>query len=249
MTSASRVAIVTGAGSGIGRQVARALHDDGWTVVLAGRRLEALAEGVAGLPGRTLCVPTDVTDPSSVTGLFQRSTEAFGRVDLLFNNAGVTAPACPLEELPVETLRSVIDVNILGSFLCAREAMRVMKAQVPQGGRIINNGSVSAYAPRPDSAPYTASKHAITGLTKSIVLDGRPFSIACGQINIGNAVTDMTAKMDSGVRQADGRVTPEPRMDVANVARAVVHMASLPLDANISFLTVMATNMPLYGRG
>lgn len=244
----SRVAIVTGAGSGIGRAAAIALAKAGFAIVLAGRRVEALHE-TAALAPNAVAIPTDVTDETSVDALFDQTVARFGRVDLLFNNAGVSAPAVPLDELPVADLRAVLDVNVLGAMLCARAAMRVMKAQNPQGGRIINNGSVSAYGPRPLSAPYVASKHAMTGLTKSLILDGRPFCITCGQIDIGNAVTDMSARMDSGVLQADGQVKPEPRMDVVHIARTVVHMATLPPEANIPFVTVMASAMPLYGRG
>ncbi len=251
MASSSRVAIVTGAGSGIGRAVAQALHQDGYQLVLAGRRsdaLEATAAGSAGT-GKILTVPTDITDPSSVRRLFEKAKTELGRVDLLFNNAGINVPAVPLDELSVEALRGIVDVNLTGSVLCAREAMKAMKTQVPRGGRIINNGSVSAYAPRPNASLYTATKHAITGLTKSILLDGRAFDIACGQIDIGNAVTEMTDRMESGVLQASGTLAVEARMDVAYVARAVVFMASLPLDVNIPFMTIMATKMPLYGRG
>ncbi len=251
MTSKARVAIVTGAGSGIGRCVARALHADGYAVVLAGRRGDALQATAAGSGGaaRLLCLPTDVADAASVGALFARVQAEFGRLDLLFNNAGVSAPAVPLDELAVDTLQFVVGVNLTGALLCAREAMRMMKAQRPMGGRIINNGSISAYAPRPHSAPYTATKHAITGLTKSITLDGRAFAIAGCQIDIGNAATHMTSGMQDGALQAHGALAPEPRMDVAQVARAVVYMANLPLDANIAFMTIMATNMPLYGRG
>jgi NAD(P)-dependent dehydrogenase (short-subunit alcohol dehydrogenase family) len=245
-----KVAVVTGAGSGIGRAVALALAEDGWTLVLAGRRVDALAQTAAAAGGRpTLSVPTDVIDPDAVEGLFAQAVGGFGRVDLLFNNAGVSTPPLPLDELPVDAIKGLLDVNLLGSFLCARAAMGVMKRQDPMGGRIINNGSISAHAPRPNSAPYTASKHAITGLTKSLALDGRPYRIAAGQIDIGNAVTEMSTAMAAGVPQADGRIAAEPRMDVAHVASAVVHMASLPLEANIPFMTVMATNMPLFGRG
>ena len=244
----SGVAIVTGAGSGIGRAVAVALAEAGFTTVLAGRRAEALEETVTLAPN-ALAIPTDVTDAASVAALFDQTVARFGRVDLLFNNAGVSAPAVPLDELSVADLRAVLDVNVLGAMLCARAAMRVMKARSRQGGRIINNGSVSAYGPRPLSAPYVASKHAMTGLTKSLILDGRPYGITCGQIDIGNAVTDMSARMDSGVLQADGQVRPEPRMDVTHVARTVVHMATLPPEANMPFVTVMASGMPLYGRG
>ncbi|MEO7170450.1 MAG: SDR family oxidoreductase [Sphingomonas sp.] len=245
----NQVAIVTGAGSGIGRAVALALGEAGWRVVLAGRRRDALAGTAALSATPMLAVACDVADAASVDGLFEEAFKAFGRVDLLFNNAGVSAPPLPLDLLEVETIRSLLDVNILGSFLCARAAMRVMKRQEPQGGRIINNGSISSDRPRPNSAPYTASKHAITGLTKSIALDGRPHRIAAGQIDIGNAVTEMSEAMGQGVPQADGGIRTEPRMDVAHVARAVVQMAALPLDANIPFMTIMATNMPLFGRG
>jgi NAD(P)-dependent dehydrogenase (short-subunit alcohol dehydrogenase family) len=247
-----KTAIVTGAGSGIGRAAALALLREGYAVVLAGRRREALAETVA-LSGpaspRALAVPTDVTDPSSVGALFEATKQALGRLDLLFTNAGTGAPAVPLEDLTVEQWRRVLDVNLTGAFLCTREAFRLMKDQVPRGGRIINNGSVSAHAPRPRSAPYTAAKHAITGLTKSTALDGRAYDIACGQIDVGNAATEMTARMAAGVLQADGSVAAEPTMDVEHVARAVVYMAGLPLEANVLFLTVMATQMPFVGRG
>jgi NAD(P)-dependent dehydrogenase (short-subunit alcohol dehydrogenase family) len=251
MTQTARIAIVTGAGSGVGRAVSLALCDAGWTVALAGRRASTLEETAAKAAdrGRMLVVPADVSDETSVKALFEAVVEKFGRVDLLFNNAGVNVPAVPLDELTVADLRSIIDINLVGSFLCAREALRVMKAQSPQGGRIINNGSVSAYGPRPNSAPYTATKHAITGLTKSIALDGRAFGIACGQIDIGNAATEMSAYMQAGAVQANGTVAPEPRIASDHIGRAVAHMASLPLEANIPFLTVMATNMPLYGRG
>jgi NAD(P)-dependent dehydrogenase (short-subunit alcohol dehydrogenase family) len=246
------VAIVTGAGSGIGRAVALALAKERHAVVLAGRRLDAL-ERVASEADpdrvRALAVQTDITDPDSVARLFARAVEVFGRVDLLFNNAGVGAPALPLEDLSIEQWRTVLDVNLTGAFLCTREAFRVMKAQTPRGGRIINNGSISAHVPRPNSAPYTATKHAITGLTKSTSLDGRAYDIACGQIDIGNAATDMTARMADGVRQPDGTLMVEPRMNVDDVARGVVYMASLPLESNVQFMTVMATKMPYIGRG
>ena len=248
----SKVAIVTGAGSGIGRAVALALLGDGYSVGLVGRRPEALAETAkqAGeAAARTLVLAADVGDAEAVRTLFDATVERFGRVDVLFNNAGRGAPAVPIDELALDVWRQVVDVNLHGAYYCAREAFRVMKAQTPRGGRIINNGSISAQTPRPHSAPYTATKHAITGLTKSCALDGRPFDIACGQIDIGNAATEMTARMQNGVMQADGTTAVEPTMDVQNVARAVLYMASLPLDANVLTLTVMATKMPLVGRG
>ena len=246
----ARIAIVTGAGSGIGRAVALALREAGWSVALAGRRAEALEETARLADGaRMLAVPTDVSDPASVDALFAKVVETFGRVDLLFNNAGITAPPIPLDEMASEAIRQVIDVNVTGSLYCGRAALGAMRHQTPQGGRIINNGSVSAFLPRPMSAPYTASKHAITGLTKALALDGRACNVAVGQIDIGNAVTEMSGPMATGVLQADGSTSPEPRIDVAHVVRAVVHMASLPLDANIPFMTVMATAMPLFGRG
>ena len=246
-----RVAIVTGAGSGIGRAVAVALAHEGYAVALAGRRTETLDESakLCGAGAKTLVVPTDVTDPDAVRALFARTVAAFGRVDLLFNNAGMGAPPVPLDELTDEQWRRVVDVNLSGMFYCIREAFRVMKAQSPHGGRIINNGSISAQAPRPNSIPYTATKHAVSGLTKSAALDGRAWDIACGQIDIGNAATDLTERMKSGVPQANGTIAPEPTMDVQHVASSVVHMANLPLDANVLFLTVMATKMPLVGRG
>jgi NAD(P)-dependent dehydrogenase (short-subunit alcohol dehydrogenase family) len=245
------IAIVTGAGSGIGRAVTLALVKEGWSVALAGRRAEQLAKTAdeAGAADRTLAVPTDITDPDSVARLFAKAVQAFGRVDLLFNNAGMSAPGVAFEDLTVEQWRKVVDTNLTGAFLCTREAFRVMKAQSPRGGRIINNGSISAQSPRPNSAPYTATKHAITGLTKSTSLDGRAYDIACGQIDIGNAATEMTARMADGVRQANGTMMAEPRMEVSDVARAVVYMASLPLESNVQFMTVMATKMPLIGRG
>jgi NAD(P)-dependent dehydrogenase (short-subunit alcohol dehydrogenase family) len=246
------VAIVTGAGSGIGRAVALALVREGYSVALAGRRSEALEETIrhAGAAGaRALAVPTDVTDPASVRALFAATKDAFGRLDLLFNNAGTGAPAEPLEDLTDEQWRRVVDVNLTGAFYCTREAFRLMKKQSPRGGRIINNGSISAHTPRPHSAPYTATKHAITGLTKSTALDGRQYDIACGQIDIGNAATEMTVRMQAGVPQASGELAAEPTMDVGHVARAVLTMAGLPLEANVLFLTVMATKMPFVGRG
>jgi NAD(P)-dependent dehydrogenase (short-subunit alcohol dehydrogenase family) len=252
MSDRGKIALVTGAGSGIGRAVSLALGSAGYSLVLAGRRAEALertAAPAAVSGGRILCVPTDVTDPAAVRALFATTREAFGRLDVLFNNAGANAPAIPLEDLRYEQWMHVVAVNLTGAFLCAQEAIKLMKAQVPGGGRIINNGSISAHAPRPHSAPYTATKHAITGLTKSISLDGRRHNIACGQIDIGNAATEMTERMTAGVPQANGATAVEPRMDVRHVADAVLYMANLPLDANVQFLTVMATNMPFIGRG
>jgi NAD(P)-dependent dehydrogenase (short-subunit alcohol dehydrogenase family) len=247
-----RVAIVTGGGSGIGAAVARALAADGWTVVIAGRRLDALAAvaaSAASLAGSLDPVPADVTDEASVRDLFARTVERHGRVDLLFNNAGMGAPAVDLDEHSLEAWDQVVAVNLTGAFLCTREAFRVMRHQDPQGGRIINNGSISAHTPRPRSIAYTATKHAITGLTKATALDGRPYDIACGQIDIGNASTDMVSGIMAGAAQADGSVRPEPVMDVADVGRAVCYMAGLPLDANVATMTVMATTMPFVGRG
>ncbi len=245
----TRVAVVTGAGSGIGRAVAAALAADGFGVVLAGRRLGPLEAAASEIGGGAVAVPCDVADPKSVTELFAAVKAQFGRLDLLFNNAGIGAPAVPLEELSLERWKAVVDTNLTGAFLCTQEAFRIMKHQAPRGGRIINNGSISATAPRPFSAPYTATKHAVTGLTKSTSLDGRQYDIACGQIDIGNAGTDMTARMAEGVLQADLSRAPEPTFDVTQVGRAVSYMASLPLDANVQFLTVMATKMPFIGRG
>jgi NADP-dependent 3-hydroxy acid dehydrogenase YdfG len=249
--SATPVAVVTGAGSGIGKACALALARAGYAVVLAGRREEALQQVVAqaGSGERVLAVPTDVTRPAQVDALFASAVHRFGRVDVLFNNAGISANGIAFEDLTYDTWRSVVDVNLNGMFLCAQGAFRAMKAQSPRGGRIINNGSISAHAPRPDSAPYTATKHAVTGLTKSISLDGRAYDIACGQIDIGNAVTDMAARMATGVKQADGRVAAEAMLDVNHVADAVVQMAKLPLEANVQFMTIMATKMPFVGRG
>ena len=247
-----RTAVVTGAGSGIGAAVAHALAGEGWTVVLAGRRRDALEQVAArggGLPGVLDPVPADVTDEASVRALFDRAVERHGRVDVLFNNAGTFPPARDLDTIPLQEWNAVVAVNLTGAFLCTREAFRVMRGQQPRGGRIINNGSISAHAPRPLSVAYTATKHAITGLTRSTSLDGRAYDIACGQIDIGNAATDMTQAMAAGVPQADGSVRPEPRMDVADVARAVLYMAGLPLDANVATMTVMATRMPIIGRG
>ena len=248
----TRVALVTGAGSGIGRAVSLAFHAAGYSVVLAGRRAVELERTVAladSGDAPLLMVPTDVTQPDAVAALFDRAKEAFGRLDVLFNNAGSGAPAVPMEDLTFEQWNAVVAVNLTGAFLCAQHAIRIMKSQQPRGGRIINNGSISAHSPRPNSAPYTATKHAITGLTKSISLDGRKYDIACGQIDIGNAATEMTERMTAGVLQADGSKAPEPRMDVKLVADAVLYMASLPLEANVQFMTVMATKMPFVGRG
>jgi len=247
-----KVALVTGAGSGIGRATALALLREGYSVVLAGRRRDALEQTTAAAgphAARALAVPTDVADPAAVEALFAHIRQTFGRLDLLFNNAGSGAPPVPMEDLPLAEWRKVIDGIVTGTFLCTREAVRLMKAQAPRGGRIINNGSISAHTPRPHSAPYTAAKHAVTGLTKATALDGRAFDIACGQIDIGNTDTPMTARMKEGVLQADGSVAAEPVMDVEHVARAVLYMACLPLDTNVLFMTVMATKMPFVGRG
>ena len=252
MSDSTKVAVVTGAGSGIGKACSLALLDDGYSVVLAGRRKEALESTVAeagDAADRLLVVPTDVGDASQVERLFAETRSAFGRLDLLFNNAGTGAPAVLLEELTAEQWQTVVDVNLTGSFLCTREAFKIMKEQDPQGGRIINNGSVSAQVPRPNSAPYTATKHAVTGLTRSTSLDGRKYNIACGQIDIGNAATEMTQRMKEGILQPNGDLVAEARMHVKNVSDAVVFMAGLPLDANVQFITVMATTMPYIGRG
>lgn len=252
MTSTGKVALVTGAGSGIGRASALALQRNGYHVVLAGRRKEEL-ENTASMAteggGRMLAVPADVSDANAVKALFAKTVDTFGRLDVLFNNAGMGAPAVPMEDLPLETWQKVVDVNLTGSFLCAQEAIRIMKSQTPKGGRIINNGSISAHAPRPNSVAYTATKHAITGLTKSISLDGRAHDIACSQIDIGNADTPMGGRMKFGVPQANGTIAPEPVMDVEHVANAIVFIANLPLDANVQFMTIMATKMPFVGRG
>lgn len=248
----ARIALVTGAGSGIGRAASLALAQEGWTVVLAGRRRERLEETAAMIGergGRSRVVPADVSDPASVERLFAEIEEAYGRLDFLFNNAGIGAPAKPIDELPLEDWYRVVDVNLHGMFLCARAAFGLMRRQRPQGGRIVNNGSISAHAPRPFSAPYTVTKHAITGLTRQLALDGRAFDIACGQIDIGNAATEMTERMAEGVLQPDGSIRPEPRMGVDSVGRAVAFMASLPLAENVLFMTVMATKMPFVGRG
>ncbi len=252
MNAFTKVAVVTGAGTGIGRCTALALLREGYAAVLAGRRrelLEATAKEAGPLAVNALVVPTDVSNPASVHALFAGTKQVFGRVDLLFNNAGSGAPPVPLEDLTFEQWKSVVDVNLTGTFLCTQEAFRLMKSQVPRGGRIINNGSISAHVPRPNSAPYPATKHAITGLTKATSLDGRKYDIACGQIDIGNAATEMAVPMKQGILQANGTVAVEPTLDVEHVARAVVHMASLPLDANIQFMTIMATKMPFIGRG
>ncbi len=244
-----KFAAVTGAGSGIGRACAQALADAGYRVALLGRRMEALEETAAAAPERYLLLPTDVSQPQAVAQAFERIRETFGRLDLLFNNAGMSARGVCIDELPFEQWQAVVDVNLTGSFLCAQAAFRLMKAQQPQGGRIINNGSISAHAPRPNSAPYTSTKHAITGLTKSLSLDGRPFDIACGQLDIGNALTEMARPMTQGVRQANGEIAVEATMDVAHVASALLYMAGLPLQANVQNMTVMATKMPFVGRG
>ena len=251
MNANNKVAIVTGAGSGIGKAVALALLKEGYHVVFAGRHQDALERAVkeSGAGTRAMAVPTDVSNPESVRSLFVRTKEAFGRLDLLFNNAGISVSGVPIEDLSFEQWTSVVDVNLTGTFLCTQEAIKIMKSQNPRGGRIINNGSTSAHVPRPNSAPYTATKHAITGLTKSTSLDGRKYDIACSQIDIGNAATERTAKFAKGIPQANGTIAVEPLMDVAHVASTVVYMASLPLDANVQFLTVMATKMPFIGRG
>jgi len=248
---ANKVAVVTGAGSGIGKASALALLNAGYSVALAGRRAELLNQAVSesGAGARALAVPTDVSKPADVTALFAKTKEKFGSVDVLFNNAGTNAPGNQCEDLSYEKSQSVVDVNLTGMFLCAQAAFRIMKAQNPRGGRIINNGSISAHAPRPDSAPYTCTKHAVTGLTKCISLDGRKYDIACGQVDVGNAMTELAARMSKGVKQANGEVAVEAMMDVREVANAVVHMASLPLSTNIQFVTIMATKMPFVGRG
>lgn len=247
-----QIALVTGGGSGIGRSASLALQSAGFSVVIAGRRADALAEtaALASPSGpKMLCVPADVTQPDSVRALFARIRDAFGRLDVLFNNAGAGAPAVPMEEITLEQWNAVVAVNLTGSFLCAQEAIKLMKSQQPRGGRIINNGSLSAQAPRPNSAPYTATKHAINGLTKCISLDGRKHDIACSQIDIGNAATELSKRMSGGALQADGTARPEPFMDVEHVAEAVLYIARLPLGVNVQFMTVMATNMPFIGRG
>jgi NAD(P)-dependent dehydrogenase (short-subunit alcohol dehydrogenase family) len=255
MSSNTKVAIVTGAGSGIGRQTALAFLQEGYSVALAGRRkapLETTAAESGSAGSRSLVVPTDVADPDAVHNLFVQAKEAFGRIDVLFNNAGIFGPSALFEDIPYKEWKAVVDINLTGAFLCAREAFRIMKSQQPRGGRIINNGSISAHAPRPNSAPYTATKHAITGLTKSMSLDGRKYDIACCQIDIGNAATDLIKSIledGAGATQADGSIAAEPTMDLDHVASAIVHMASLPLNVNMQFMTIMATKMPFIGRG
>ena len=252
MQTAPKVALVTGAGSGIGRAVATAMLGAGYTVVLVGRRAEPLEETArnsATPADRVLVAPADITNPAAVHAVFEQVRERFGRLDVLFNNAGVNAPAMPFEDLPIERWREVIDTNLTGVFLCAQAAFRLMKTQAPRGGRIINNGSISAHVPRPGAAAYNAAKHGVSGLTKTLMLDGRPFDIACGQIDIGNTETPMAGRMKKGVMQANGTIAPEPTFDVKHVADAVLYMAGLPLDANVSTITVMATKMPYVGRG
>ena len=252
MEKDQKISIVTGAGTGVGKSASLALADEGWTIVLAGRRkdpIEAVANEIKCRGGNALAIVTDTSDTKSVKGLFEETKRAFGRLDLLFNNAGTNAPGVSLEDLSFEQWTNVVNVNLTGVFLCTQEAFRLMKAQTPMGGRIINNGSISAHVPRPGSAPYTATKHAVTGLTRSTSLDGRKYNIACGQIDIGNALTEMASRMTKGVPQADGSIQVEPVMDVANVGKTVAHMASLPMEANVQFVTVMATNMPFIGRG
>ena len=252
MEKDQKISIVTGAGTGVGKSASLALADEGWTIVLAGRRkdpIEAVTNEIKSRGGNALAIVTDTSDTKSVKGLFEETERAFGRLDLLFNNAGTNAPGVSLEDLSFEQWTNVVNVNLTGVFLCTQEAFRLMKAQTPMGGRIINNGSISAHVPRPGSAPYTATKHAVTGLTRSTSLDGRKYNIACGQIDIGNALTEMAARMTKGVPQADGSIQVEPVMDVSNVGKTVAHMASLPMEANVQFVTVMATNMPFIGRG
>ena len=252
MEKDQKISIVTGAGTGVGKSASLALADEGWSIVLAGRRkdpIEAVTNEIKSRGGNALAIVTDTSDTKSVKGLFEETERAFGRLDLLFNNAGTNAPGVSLEDLSFEQWTNVVNVNLTGVFLCTQEAFRLMKAQTPMGGRIINNGSISAHVPRPGSAPYTATKHAVTGLTRSTSLDGRKYNIACGQIDIGNALTEMAARMTKGVPQADGSIQVEPVMDVSNVGKTVAHMASLPMEANVQFVTVMATNMPFIGRG
>jgi NAD(P)-dependent dehydrogenase (short-subunit alcohol dehydrogenase family) len=245
----TKIAMITGAGSGVGRAVARALAKRGWRLALVGRKQDTLAQTASQISGDHLVAPADVGDPAQVKGVFARIKDKFGRLDMLFNNAGMGTPAIPIEDLSFEQWQAIVGVNLTGAFLCTQEAVRMMKAQNPRGGRIINNGSISADRPRPHSAPYTATKHAITGLTKSTILDGRPFDITASQIDIGNAATEMTQRMTQGVLQPDGKLAVEPRMDVDHVGEQVAFMAELPLESNVAFVTVMATKMPLYGRG
>ncbi|MGH6784245.1 MAG: SDR family oxidoreductase, partial [Sphingomicrobium sp.] len=252
MAQLQKVALVTGAGTGIGKAVALALMKDGYATVLAGRRKDKLEETASegrSTGAKSLVVPTDVADPAAIRALFAKTKDTFGRLDVLFNNAGIGAPAVPLEDLPYETWKQVVDTNLTGMFLCTQEAIKIMKAQDPRGGRIINNGSISAHAPRPNSSPYTATKHAVTGLTKATSLDGRKYDIACSQIDVGNARTDLSARMAAGVPQANGTVAPEPLIDVDHVGRVVAYIAGLPLDVNVPFMTIMATKMPFVGRG
>ena len=250
MAATQKIALITGAGSGVGRAVAIAMAKEGYTLVLAGRRKDALDETAKRVaPAKTLVVPTDVTDHASIKALFAKTKEAFGRLDVLFNNAGIGAPPVNMEDLTYEQWMAVVQTNLTGPFLCTQEAIKIMKDQSPRGGRIINNGSISAHTPRPNSSPYTSTKHAITGLTKSTALDGRKYDIACGQVDIGNAATEMTERMKKGILQANGDIKVEPIMDASAVGSAVVYMASLPLDANVLTLTVMATKMPYVGRG
>jgi NAD(P)-dependent dehydrogenase (short-subunit alcohol dehydrogenase family) len=249
MSTTRKIAVVTGAGTGVGKAAALALMKDGYTVVLTGRRRDKLEEALAEGGGHGLVVPTDIADPASVAALFKTVTETFGRLDVLFNNAGTGAPAVPMDELPFEKWKMVVDTNLTGVFLCTQAAFGIMKRQTPRGGRIINNGSISAHTPRPQAIAYTATKHGVTGLTKQTALDGRPFDICCSQIDIGNAATPMTERMTNGVLQPDGRMMPEPRMDPVHVGNAVVYMANLPLDTNVLFMTVMANQMPFVGRG
>ena len=252
MDKDQKISIVTGAGTGVGQAASLALADEGWTIVLAGRRkdpIEAVTNEIKSRGGNALAIVTDTSDTKSVKGLFEETKRAFGRLDLLFNNAGTNVPGVSLEDLSFDQWTNVVNVNLTGVFLCTQEAFRLMKTQTPMGGRIINNGSISAHVPRPGSAPYTATKHAVTGLTRSSSLDGRKYNIACGQIDIGNALTEMAARMTKGVPQADGSIQVEPVMDVSNVGKTVAHMASLPMEANVQFVTVMATNMPFIGRG
>ena len=249
MPTTQKIALVTGAGTGVGRACALALSKAGYTLVLAGRRLDKLEEVAKEAPGKTLCVSTDLADPASIAALFAKTKETLGRLDVLFNNAGVGAPAVPLEDLPFDRWKAAVDTNVTGTFLCIQQAFRIMKDQTPRGGRIINNGSLAAYTPRPMTVAYTATKHAITGLTKSASLDGRPYDIACGQIDIGNAVSPLTERMAGGIVQPHGGTMVEPRMEAEDVGNAVVYMANLPLTANVLFMTVMATKMPFTGRG